>query len=332
MTTVNLTNPSINVVSGQNLTASGSGRSHLVDSDSNNNSVAVQISHTSGPVSISHTSRTIGQSFTITPTSSTGNYVVSLSQSVTTGGGKNSTTTVYRARVEGNVAAAATPSYSVSVSNMNEGASQTVTVTTSNVANGTTLYFSVDGNPSSDMSVHNGSFTINNNSGSFTISTIADATTEGTETKALRVRTGSTSGTTVASDTFNILDTSTASGGGGGSGSGAGGATTGTATYGVAVYGPNGSSVVFGSNLRTQNSVFSTTLSAASGTTYGPFSVANANDTSKIQITADYQVPSGSTNTVSGSQIILTKSANSFTFRHTAGGTKTFVITAIKIA
>ena len=225
-----------------------------------------------------------------------------------------------------------TPAYSFSASNMNEGASQTITVTTSNVANGTILYFSIDGNPSSDMSVHNGSFTINNNSGSFTISTIADATTEGTETKVLRVRTGSTSGTTVASDTFNILDTSTASGGGGSGGGGTGGATTGTANYGVAVFGPNGTSVVFGSNLRTQNSVFSTTLSATSGITYGPFSVANANDTSKIQITVDYQVPSGSSNTVSGSQIILTKSANSFTFRHTAGGTKTFVITAIKIA
>ena len=70
MTTVNLTNPSINVVSNQNFTASGSGSSYTVDSDSNNNSVAIQISVTSGPVNVSPTSRTIGQSFTITPQAS----------------------------------------------------------------------------------------------------------------------------------------------------------------------------------------------------------------------------------------------------------------------
>ena len=65
-----------------------------------------------------------------------------------------------------------------------------------------------------------------------------------------------------------------------------------------------------------------------------PYSVANANDTNKIQILVDYNVPSGSASnqTVSGSQMIITKSSTGFTFRHTAGGTKTFVITAIKIA
>ena len=223
------------------------------------------------------------------------------------------------------------PTFSLgSVSNMNEGASQTISVSTTNFGSGT-LYFSIDG--SGDFVSHSGSVSISNNSGSFTITSVADQTTEGNETKTLRLRTGSTSGTQVDSTTFTLIDTSTASGGGGSGGTGTGGSTTGTATYGVEVLGPNGSSVVFGSNLRTQNIVFSTTQSAVSGTTYGPFSVADANDTNKIQIFADYQVPVGTTDqTVSGSQIIITKSSTGFTFRHTSGGTKTFVLSAVKIA
>ena len=94
-----------NTLSGYNFTAGGSGQSWTVQSDSGTND-AVSISR-SGPVSISYSSRTPGQSFTITPTSSTGNYTVSLSQSVTTGGGKGggSSTTVYTAQIQGNVAA-----------------------------------------------------------------------------------------------------------------------------------------------------------------------------------------------------------------------------------
>jgi len=226
-----------------------------------------------------------------------------------------------------NTSSTPAPTYSLAtVSNMNEGATQSVAVTTTNFGSGT-LYWSIDG--SGDFTAHSGSVSISNNSGSITISSIGDQTTEGTETKYLRLRTGSTSGTNVATRSFSLLDTSTASGGSGSGGSGAGGSTTGTANYGVAVYGPNGSSVVFGTNLRTQNAVFSTTLSAVSGTTYGPFSVANANDTSKIQITSDFQASGSST--VSGSQMIITKSSTGFTFRHTAGGTKTFVLTAIQI-
>ena len=231
-----------------------------------------------------------------------------------------------------NTSSTPAPTYSLAtVSNMNEGATQSVAVTTTNFGSGT-LYWSIDG--SGDFTAHSGSVAISGNSGSISISSVADSTTEGNETKYLRLRTGSTSGTNVATRSFTLLDTSTASGGGGSGGTGTGGSTTGTANYGVAVYGVNGSSVVFGTNLRTQNAVFSTTLSAVSGTTYGPFSVADANNTSKIQIFSDYNVPNSGTsdNTVSGSQMIITKSSTGFTFRHTAGGTKTFLLTAIKIA
>ena len=216
------------------------------------------------------------------------------------------------------------------VNNMNEGATQTISTTSTNFGSGT-IYWSIDG--TTDFTAYSGAISVSGNSGSFSISSVADSTTEGNETKYLRLRTGSSTGTIQDTAVFTLIDTSTAAGGGGSGGTGTGGSTTGTANYGVAVYGPNGTSVVFGSNLRTQNAVFSTTLSAVSGTTYGPYSVADANDTNKIQIFADYNVGLSTTNnTVSGSQMIITKSSTGFTFRHTAGGTKTFVLTAIKIA
>ena len=263
--------------------------------------------------------------FSITGASA-GSYTVNITQAVQI---KGNAYLYYRGQINGTISAAPTPTHSLgTVSNMNEGANQSISVTTTNFGSGT-LYWSIDG--SGDFTAHSGSVSISSNSGSFTISSIGDQTTEGNETKTLRLRTGSTSGTQVDVATFTLVDTSTASGGSGSGGTGTGGSTTGTATYGLAVNGPNGSTVVFGTNLRTQNAVFSTTLSAVSGTTYGPFSVANANNTSKIQITADYQVPANSSNTVQGSQIIITKSSTGFTFRHTAGGTKTFVLTAIQI-
>lgn len=98
------------------------------------------------------------------------------------------------------------PTYSVGNASTNEGASATVNVTTTNVANGTTLYWTVTG---SDVSTTSGSFLINSNAGSFTIPAIADATTEGTETFTISIRTGSTGGTEVASSTLTINDTST---------------------------------------------------------------------------------------------------------------------------
>ena len=328
MTTVNLTKPSINVVSNQNFTASGSGSSYTVDSDSNNNSVAIQISVTSGPVNVSPTSRTIGQSFTITPQASTGNYVVSLSQSVTSGSGKNSSTTVYRARVEGNVAAAPTPSYSLgSVSNMNEGATQNVSVTTANVSNGTTLYWSIDG--AGDFTNHSGSFTISNNSGSISITTIDDSTTEGNETKYLRLRTGSTSGSIQDTETFIVVDTSTSGSGGGSGGSGTGGSSSGSNTYGIEITGPNGSTVIFGNNLRTQSILTFATTSMANNTTYTYTGVPNANSSSKVQIIVDFGYSNEARN---GSNVIITRYSNYFTVRHTLGGTKTAKVIAIRIA
>ena len=95
------------------------------------------------------------------------------------------------------------PTYSVSQSAtaINEGSSVSYTVTTTSVANGTTLYWSLSGtataadfNPASLT----GSFTINNNTGTFSVTAATDSVTDPAETFTASVRTGSTSGTVVA--------------------------------------------------------------------------------------------------------------------------------------
>jgi hypothetical protein len=109
------------------------------------------------------------------------------------------------------------PTYSVSpsTSSVNEGSSVTFTVTTTNVPNSTTLYWTlntISGTVnSSDFTggETSGSFTITNNSGSVALTLANDVTTEGSESFQLQVRTDSTSGTIVAtSSTVTINDTS----------------------------------------------------------------------------------------------------------------------------
>lgn len=106
-----------------------------------------------------------------------------------------------------------TASLSLSANPINEGVTMTVTVTTTNVSNGTTLYWTaenVSNWEASDLSATSGSFTVNSNSGSFTFNTVADGYTEGTEQFLLRVRVNSTSGTIIGSSTtISISDTST---------------------------------------------------------------------------------------------------------------------------
>jgi hypothetical protein len=109
------------------------------------------------------------------------------------------------------------PTYSVAaagaVNNINEGSSLTFNVTTTLVDNGTTLYWTANNVSTSDadFSASSGSFSITSNAGSFSITPLADVTTEGSETFAVSIRTGSTSGTVVAtSSSITVNDTSTA--------------------------------------------------------------------------------------------------------------------------
>lgn len=111
-----------------------------------------------------------------------------------------------------------TPTYSVtpSTSSVNEGSNVTFSVNTTNVSDGTVLYWtiltvsgSVTGSDFGDGNM-SGSFAPITSSLTSVLRTIAsDLTTEGSESFALQVRTGSTSGPIVAtSSTVTINDTS----------------------------------------------------------------------------------------------------------------------------
>lgn len=79
--------------------------------------------------------------------------------------------------------------------------SGTFTVATTNVPNGTVLYWTISHLTTSDADFDavQGTVTINNNAGSINVNTIPDATTEGQESFILRLREGSYAGTIVAS-------------------------------------------------------------------------------------------------------------------------------------
>jgi len=108
-----------------------------------------------------------------------------------------------------------TPTYAVaaSTSSVNEGGTVTYTITTTDVANGTTLYWTNRGNTNaadfSDNS-NSGSFAISSNSGSFTRTLRNDLTTEGAETIIIEIRTTAVTGTVVATaSSVTVNDTST---------------------------------------------------------------------------------------------------------------------------
>jgi hypothetical protein len=105
-----------------------------------------------------------------------------------------------------------------SVTSVNEGATVTWTVTTTNVANETILFYSIDqgvGRPTAEDFEDNlvaASFTIIDNTASISKTIKNDTTTEGPETITLRIRTVSTSGTIVATSADVIInDTSLSS-------------------------------------------------------------------------------------------------------------------------
>lgn len=84
---------------------------------------------------------------------------------------------------------------------ISEGGNVTFNVTTTNVPNGTALYYSLEGTATADDFVGGtmaGSFTVNNNSGAFDIWTVGDIVTDDGETFTAKIRLDSSSGTVVA--------------------------------------------------------------------------------------------------------------------------------------
>ena len=103
------------------------------------------------------------------------------------------------------------PTYDVtpSVYSVNEGSNLIFYITTSNVSNGTVLYWTID-TSAGDFAVTSGSVTVTSNAAQFTVTPSADSTTEGPESFSVSLRTVSTSGQVVAtSPTITIGDAST---------------------------------------------------------------------------------------------------------------------------
>ena len=152
-------------------------------------------------------------SFSVTPTADT-----------TTEGAETFTASVRTVSVSGAVVATSStvtindtsttpsgsPTYTVTpaASDIDEGSVLNINVTTTNVDDATTLYWTATN--SGDFGTSSGSFTITSDAGSFTVIPTADTTTEGAETFTVQIRTESTSGTIVdTSDAITINDTST---------------------------------------------------------------------------------------------------------------------------
>ena len=103
--------------------------------------------------------------------------------------------------------ASSSATYTVTApASINEGSAGSFTVSSSNAPNAT-LFWTVT--PTSDFATSEDSFTLSSNSGSFTVTPTADSSTEGAETATITIRSGSASGTVLATDTFIINDTST---------------------------------------------------------------------------------------------------------------------------
>lgn len=105
-----------------------------------------------------------------------------------------------------------TPTYSLNGPNtVNEGNSVTMSVTTTNVNNGTVLYWSMSGISSADTSLNTllGTVNISSNTGTIPFTITADNSLEGSETLTFRLFNNSGRTNQVATKTVVIADTST---------------------------------------------------------------------------------------------------------------------------
>lgn len=189
------------------------------------------------------------------------NFSIAIFQDFLTEGPQNLVAQLRTNGINGDVVATAptvtvldtsiTPTFVVTPSTvtMNEGSNVTFNITSTNVPDGTTVYWTNAGTttgPDFVSGANSGSFTVTSNTASVTLSVLADATSDGgTETIVFQVRMFSTSGPVFATANAVVInDTSflsaptsieylvIAGGGGGGGkrggGGGAGGFRTGT--------------------------------------------------------------------------------------------------------
>lgn len=104
------------------------------------------------------------------------------------------------------------PTYSLtSPSSVNEGASLTFSLNTTNVNNGTVLYWSITGISSTDISPNNlqGTITVNSESGSYNVTVVSDNSLEGNETLTFTLYSNSIRTNQIGSRSVAIVDAST---------------------------------------------------------------------------------------------------------------------------
>ena len=107
-----------------------------------------------------------------------------------------------------------TPTYFINpnITSVNEGGTVTYTIATTNVANGTTLYWTNNGTTQATDFVggnNSGTVVVTADVGTFTRQLVSDVTTEGPESIIIELRTNSISGSIVAtSNTVTVNDTS----------------------------------------------------------------------------------------------------------------------------
>ena len=167
---------------------------------------------------------------TVTITNGTGTITIDISEDATTEGEEKFAVKLYtEAEYTNNIAntniitindtsnAIVTYAITPDKTSLNEGETLTTTVTTSNVANGTTLYWTLDQHTgsinTSDFSsgTWNGSGTISSNQFSFSHTIAADTTTEGEEKFAIKLYTDSGLTNNVANTSvITVNDTSQA--------------------------------------------------------------------------------------------------------------------------
>ena len=158
-------------------------------------------------------------SFTIT--SNVGSFSVPVATNLTAEGAQTFTVKIRYLSITGEVVAtsasvtipAKTYTFTLTPTVINEstGTSGNFTLTTTNVTNGTTLFWTVLNGTTvdSDFTSTSGSFTINSNTGTFSVPIAADAILEGSETFSVQVRYQSITGEIVATSASVTISAAT---------------------------------------------------------------------------------------------------------------------------
>ena len=220
-------------------------------------------------------------------------------------------------RIVGQITQAAA-SYSMTAPNsIQEGTSGSISVSASNHTAGT-HYWSVA--PTADFASSTGTIYIpSSGTRTFSLTPLADNSTEGNETATVRLFTNSLRTIQVASDTFTITDQAATGGGGGSTGGGTSGGST---NQGINVFSQNGTKV-FGTDLRTQNVQYAQSISISGNSTSSTFSMADANDSTKVLITLlGYYPPS---------RFTINTTSTGFSITNNTSSTQTANLLAVRI-